>query len=86
MAWSGTGAWTGTDLWSDSIPPAPLTLTVTPVTGTRNDLTWTAIPAASSYDVERNGTVIAYALAGTSYSDTAATSGGTDSYRVRAVD
>jgi hypothetical protein len=86
MAWTGTQAWTGADPWADNIPPTPPVLTVTVVTSTRNDLAWTAIPAASSYDIERNGTVLAYGYAGTTYSDTAATSGGTDTYRVRAVD
>jgi hypothetical protein len=86
MVWTGTQAWTGTDLWADAAVPAPLTLTVSVITSTRNDLSWTAIPAASSYDIERNGTVIVYGNVGATYSDTAATAGSTDSYRVRAVD
>jgi hypothetical protein len=86
MVWTGTQAWTGTDLWADAAVPAPLTLTVSVITSTRNDLSWTAIPAASGYDVERNGTVLVYGTATTSYSDTTATAGSTDSYRVRAVD
>jgi hypothetical protein len=86
MVWTGTQAWTGTDLWADAAVPAPLTLTVTPVTSTRNDLLCTAISGASSNDFERNGTVIVYGNPSNSYSDTAATAGSTDSYRARAVD
>lgn len=86
MPWTGTASYLGTDVWSDTAPPAPLTLTVTVISSTQNNLSWTLIPAASSYDIERNGSVLAYNVVGTTYSDTAATSGVTDTYRVRAVE
>jgi hypothetical protein len=40
---------------------------------------------ASGYDVERDGTVIAYDLSDTSYSDTGLTPSTSYTYRVRAV-
>lgn len=84
MAWVGSQGWIGAEPWGDARPPAVPILTVTVVTSTRNDLSWTPIPGAL-YDIERNGTVLVYGYAGTTYSDTAATNGGTDSYRIRAV-
>ncbi|NHM01439.1 N-acetylmuramoyl-L-alanine amidase [Flavobacterium difficile] len=66
--------------------PGAFTITVTPEcsgTGTpRNKLTWTASANATSYNVYRNGVLYASSLTGTTYTNTAVTSGTTYSYYV----
>jgi hypothetical protein len=49
------------------------------------DLSWDAVGAAGSYDVERDGEVVAYGVLPNSYSDTTASAGVQHAYRVRAV-
>lgn len=86
MAWVGTDAWTGTDAFPPfEAPPTPLTLTATVISASQIDLSWTAVPAASGYDIERDGTVIVYGRTATTYSDTGL-SAGSHSYRVRSVE
>jgi hypothetical protein len=85
VAWVGTNPWIGNIPWVRDVLPVPPVLTVTDVSPTRKDLSWTAIPDAWAYDVERDGVVIAYGVTGTTYSDTGLPSGATPSYRVRAV-
>lgn len=63
----------------------PSGLTVTPISGTRIDLSWTSIAGASGYDIERDGVVIAMDVVGTTYSDTGLTPSSTHSYRARSV-
>lgn len=63
----------------------PTGLTVTAVSATRVDLTWTAVPSAAAYDIERNGEVIVFDHFDTAYSDTTVTSSTAYSYRVRSV-
>lgn len=66
--------------------PGAFTITVTPEcsgTGTpRNKLTWTASANATAYNVYRNGVLYASSLTGTTYTNTAVTSGTTYSYYV----
>jgi N-acetylmuramoyl-L-alanine amidase len=66
--------------------PGAFTMTVTPEcsgTGTpRNKLTWTASANATAYNVYRNGVLYASSLTGTTYTNTAVTSGITYSYYV----
>lgn len=66
--------------------PGAFTITVTPEcsgTGTpRNKLTWTASANATGYNVYRNGVLYASSLTGTTYTNTAVTSGTTYSYYV----
>jgi N-acetylmuramoyl-L-alanine amidase len=66
--------------------PGAFTMTVTPEcsgTGTpRNKLTWTASANATVYNVYRNGVLYANSLTGTTYTNTAVTSGTTYSYYV----
>lgn len=63
----------------------PLNLTATPVSASRVDLDWDPVMGAGSYDVERDGAVIAYSVTATSYSDTGLTAATEYSYRVRSV-
>ena len=66
--------------------PGAFTITVTPEcsgTGTpRNKLTWTASANATAYNVYRNGVLYASSLTGTTYTNTAVTSGTSYSYYV----
>lgn len=66
--------------------PGAFTITVTPeCSGTstpRNKLTWTASANATAYNVYRNGVLYASSLTGTTYTNTAVTSGTTYSYYV----
>lgn len=66
--------------------PGAFTMTVTPeCSGTstpRNKLTWTASANATAYNVYRNGVLYASSLTGTTYTNTAVTSGTTYSYYV----
>lgn len=68
--------------------PGTFTMTVTPeCSGTltpRNKLTWTASVNATAYNVYRNGVLYASSLTGTTYTNTAVTSGTTYSYYVKA--
>jgi hypothetical protein len=63
----------------------PHNLTATPISATQIDLSWTAMPGVSGYDIERNGVVIATDVIGTSYSDTGLTGSTTYTYRARSV-
>jgi hypothetical protein len=65
--------------------PVPTGLTATPVSATRIDLAWTAVPAATGYDIERDGVIVATDHPSTSYSDTGRTAGTAHTYRVRTV-
>ncbi len=71
--------------WYQVSVPVPTGLTVTPVSTTRLDLSWSAAAGATGYDVERNGTVIVTGQTGTTYSDTGLTPATTYTYRVRSV-
>ena len=66
--------------------PGAFTMTVTPECSTtatpRNKLTWTASANATAYNVYRNGVLYASSLTGTTYTNTAVTSGTTYSYYV----
>ena len=66
--------------------PGAFTITVTPEcsgTGTpRNKLTWTTSANATAYNVYRNGVLYASSLTGTTYTNTAVTSGTSYSYYV----
>lgn len=66
--------------------PGAFTMSVTPEcsgTGTpRNKLTWTTSANATAYNVYRNGVLYASSLTGTTYTNTAVTSGTTYSYYV----
>lgn len=67
--------------------PGAFTLTVTPEcsgTSTRNRLTWTASANATSYDLYRNGALYASNITGTTYTNTAVTTGTSYSYYVKA--
>ena len=64
---------------------APTGLTATPVSSTAIDLSWSAVPTATGYDVERDTVVIATDVAATTYSDTGLTASTAYDYRVRAV-
>lgn len=68
--------------------PGAFTLTVTPeCSGTstpRNKLTWTASANATGYNVYRNGVLYASSLTGTTYTNTAVTTGTSYAYYVKA--
>jgi hypothetical protein len=61
-------------------------LALTPVGGTQIDLSWDAIPDVTSYDIERDGELIAVGVTDLTYSDTGLSSNGNYGYRVRAVE
>lgn len=65
------------------LPPDGLSATV--ASTTEIDLTWFRLAGAVSYDLERNGVVIATGLTGLSYSDTGLTPGTTYTYNIRSV-
>lgn len=69
-----------------TLAPGAFTITVTPeCSGTatpRNKLTWTTSANATAYNVYRNGVLYANSLTGTTYTNTAVTSGTTYSYYV----
>jgi hypothetical protein len=68
------------------IPEAiPSGLTAVAVSQTQINVSWTAVPGATSYELERDGSVIA-SQAGTTYSDTGLGVGTAHTYRVRAVE
>lgn len=68
--------------------PGAFTLTVTPEcsgSGTpRNKLSWTASANATAYNIYRNGVLYASSITGTTYTNTAVTSGTSYSYYVKA--
>ena len=68
--------------------PGAFTMTVTPeCSGTstpRNKLTWTASANATGYNVYRNGVLYASSLTGTTYTNTAVTTGTSYAYYVKA--
>ena len=67
--------------------PGAFSLTVLPEcsgTATRNRLTWTASANATSYDIYRNGALYASSIAGTTYTNTAVTTGTSYAYYVKA--
>lgn len=68
--------------------PGAFTLTVTPEcsgTGTpRNKLTWTASANATSYNIYRNGVLYASSITGTTYTNTAVTTGTSYAYYIKA--
>ncbi len=53
-------------------------------TDTEASLSWPAVSGAKTYEVERNGAVIATGVTGTTYADAALSPGTTYKYRVRA--
>ncbi|MFN2638157.1 MAG: fibronectin type III domain-containing protein, partial [Gemmatimonadaceae bacterium] len=61
----------------------PPVLTVIPVSSTQINLSWTAVSGATSYDIERNGSVVVSKTTGTTYSDTGLTPDTTYTYRIR---
>jgi hypothetical protein len=63
----------------------PSGLTATGVSPSQVDLSWSAMPGATGYDIERDGVVIATDVVGTSYSDTGLNPTTTYSYRIRSV-
>lgn len=63
----------------------PHNLIATAVSGSQIDLTWDALDYATAYDIERDGSIIAYDVATNSYSDTGLTAETLYTYRVRAV-
>jgi hypothetical protein len=63
----------------------PQNLQATAVSDDQIDLTWTAILAASGYDIERDGLVVASDHPTASYSDTGLDPDTLYTYRVRAV-
>ena len=74
---------------SDCNPiPGAFTMTVTPEcsgTGTpRNKLTWTASANATSYNIYRNGVLYASSITGTTYTNTAVTTGTSYAYYIKA--
>lgn len=75
---------------SDSIPPSvPTNVTATANGPTSVTITWTASTdnaAVSSYQVKRNGTVIAGSVSGTTYTDNTASASTTYNYTVNAAD
>jgi hypothetical protein len=66
-------------------PPAPTGLAATAVSHTQINLTWSPSAGATHYEVVRGSTTIA-TVPTTSYNDTAASSGMTAVYKVRALD
>lgn len=65
---------------------APRGLGATPISATRIDLDWDAVPTATGYDIERDSVVIVRDVAGTTYTDESGLVGSTTySYRVAAV-
>lgn len=91
---AGGGTWTGTlstanaMLWTVALLPliasGPTGLTATPVSSSEIDLTWNAVSGALTYDVERNGTIVA-SPATNSLNDTGLVPNTAYTYRVRSV-
>jgi len=70
---------------SGLLPPLQSSIKATAFSSTRIDLVWAAATGATSYDIERDGTVIVNSLAATSYSDTGLAAASSHSYRIRSV-
>jgi len=94
LAATGTAAHTGTASLSgpgelSASAELPLTvptgLVATAISTTQIDLIWDAVAAASAYDVERDGQLIATDVLTTSFSDIGLDQGEQHAYRVRAV-
>lgn len=64
-------------------PPPPTGLVVQPATDTQAVATWNPVAGAISYDLELDGTVIAFDIADTTYSITGLTAGSSHGVRVR---
>lgn len=64
---------------------APINLIATAVSSSEIDLTWNAVTGVTSYDIERDGMVIAEYVGTNSYADTGLSSGTNYVYRVRSV-
>lgn len=64
---------------------APTGLSATAISSTAIDVSWTAGAGAASYDVERDGVIVASSFVGTTYHDTGLTPATLYSYRVRSV-
>lgn len=86
------GTATGTHVWAGTATGAapgsgpllpPTGLSATPVSASQIDLSWNAATGATGYDIERDGAVIVFNHAATSYSDTGLTESTTYTYRVR---
>jgi len=80
--WSATATGSVSTPVGWSIPPNVLATTTGQTTIT---VTWDDVPAATGYDVERNGTVIAYDHPDSPYNDSGLDPDTLYSYRVRAV-
>jgi hypothetical protein len=63
----------------------PSGLTATPLSSSAIQLNWNPVLAATGYDVERDGAVIAQNVTGTQYNDTDLAASTEFDYRVRAV-
>jgi hypothetical protein len=89
------------DVWATVLPnpvaatatvPAPALwgpptgLIATPISTDQIDLSWNPVLGASGYDVERDGVVIAFDVAATSYQDTGLDPGTSYDYRIRSVE
>ncbi|MGA9751675.1 MAG: fibronectin type III domain-containing protein [Acidobacteriota bacterium] len=85
---SCTGGWSGVSTGADgnATPAAPEAPTFTNVTSSTLTVSWTAVPGAGAYDLYRKtggcgvGSVIASALAATTYNDSGLTGGTTYGY------
>lgn len=63
----------------------PQGLTGTAVTSTQIDLEWRTVTTATSYDIERDGSILVNGHTTNTYSDTGLTAGATYVYRVRSA-
>lgn len=82
-SWATAGSATGSTPAVQQLV-APTGLLATPGVN-QIDLSWDAVSAASGYDVERDGQIIAYDVVATTYVDSDAEPGVEYAYRVRAV-
>lgn len=80
--------WTGVVVTFKGAPTGlqpPTGLSATPISSSEIDLAWTAAAGASSYDVERDGTIVIPSVVGTAFADTGLSPSTLYSYRVRSV-
>lgn len=83
-AWSGCGSGPSSSWRECDGPLAPTVAVATAITFNAVDVTWNAATGADSYDIERDGVIIASGVVVLIYHDTGLTPNTTYAYRVRA--
>lgn len=80
-----TAAAFGEAVVKGALTPPPTNVVATAISATEVEVTWDAVPLVGAYDIERNGSVIALDVVGTSFTDLGVVAETAYTYRVRSV-